>query len=429
MRRSLAALIALLAPVLAQADPPIRSLGAIALLAIQQDPRLAAAASRVDLSRADREQALAGFKPNVSLVASAGRARYDLNGGTHPDRDPTAAGVNLSQPVYDFGRTSSEVAAATARMESADAATRATTIDVVQDAVTAALHVDFAHHVLATVSENARVLSERLAYTRGKFEAGDFTRTDVAQAEARYASAQSQVQRAQAALSTAQANLQRIIGQKADVDLSQIPLLPAPVSLSAALDALQKHPELEAANHAVRAAEYNETAARALRRPRVDLIGTFGRDDETRFTMTTTDYWSASLQLSVPLYERGLARAREDRAHAELRRERAERLSVQRLLEQRVTTGWADLSASRAERTAAEEESRAAEVALNGMQAELDSGLRTVIDLLNAQQDALDARLAELDARYRETVSAVQLLAATGELQLAMLCSEGDPCS
>jgi outer membrane protein len=421
MRHTLAALIALLLPTLAQADPPIRSLGAVALLAIQQDPRLEAAASRVDLSHADREQALAGYRPNVSLVASAGRARYDLNGGTHPDRDPTAAGLNLSQPIYDFGRTSSEVAAATALMESADASTRATVIDVVLDAVTAALHVDFDHHVLATVSENARVLSERLAYTRGKFEAGDFTRTDVAQAEARYASAESQVQAAQAALSTAQANLQRITGQPLDVDLEQIPALPAPASLAAALESLQKHPELEAANHAVRGAEHSEMATRAQRRPRVDLIGTVGRDDETRFTMTTTDYWSASLQLSVPLYERGLARAREDRARAALRRERAEQQSVQRQLEQRVTTGWANLSASRAERTAAQEESRAADVALNGMQAELDSGLRTVIDLLNAQQDALDARLAELDARYRETISTVQLLAATGELQLKML--------
>jgi TolC family type I secretion outer membrane protein len=424
MRPALAALIALLLPSLAQADPPVRSLSAVALLAIQQDPRLETAASRVDLSRAGREQALAGYRPNLSFVTSAGRARYDLNGGTHPDRDPTAAGLNLSQPIYDFGRTSSEVAAATALMESADASTRATVIDVVQDAVTAALHVDFAHHVLATVSENARVLSERLAYTRGKFEAGDFTRTDVAQAEARYASAESQVQAAEAALSTAQANLQRITGQQLDVDLKHIPTLPAPASLSAALDSLQRHPELEAANHAVQGAEHSEMATRAQRRPRVDLIGAVGRDDETRFTMTTTDYWSASLQLSVPLYERGLARAREDRAHAELRRERAAQQSVQRQLEQRVATGWANLSASRAERTAAQEESRAADVALEGMQAELDSGLRTVIDLLNAQQDALDARLAELDARYRETISTVQLLAATGELQLKMLGSQ-----
>lgn len=132
--------------------------------------------------------------------------------------------------------------------------------------------------------------------------------------------------------------------------------------------------------------------------------------------------------MTLPVYDHGLTRAAEDRAHATLREQRAALEDLKRDLRQRVQSEWADLNASRAELIAAHERHRAADVALLGMQAELDAGLRTVIDLLNAQQESLDAKLAELDARYRETASAVRLLAATGVLQPDMLCAQGERC-
>jgi TolC family type I secretion outer membrane protein len=399
----------------------VGSLAEIAALALRHDPRTEAAASGLDRSRATRELALSGFRPDIAFTSSAGRARYDANGFPHPDRDPNGATLSLVQPVYDFGRTQRAVSSANAAVSSAQALTNAIAIDVIRDAVTTALNVDLAHRRLDTVVQNARVLGERLAYTRGKFEAGDFTRTDVAQAEARYSGALALTESARADLVRAQASLEQLIGSSVDVNLASLPSVTVPSSLANALASAGKHPELEAAEQNLRGAEEGVKAAHAELRPRVDFVGQLGRDDDSRLSLATTDYWTAALQFSVPIYDRGIARAHIDHAKAVSRGEQAQLAIVQRSLEQRVRSQWGDLSAAKAELSAARDQERAAEVALEGMQAELDTGLRTVVDLLNAQQESLDAKLNVLNARYQETASAVRLLAATGELQLTTL--------
>jgi outer membrane protein len=418
--------IAGLAPLAAHADP-VHSLRDIAVRALQHDPRAATAAADLDSSFAGKEVALAGYRPDVELVASAGEARYEATHMFHPDRDPSAVGLRVQQPIHDFGRTSSAVAAASALIDAARAGSDAAAIDVIRDAVTAALQLDYAHHVLDTVTQNARVLAERLAYTRARFESGDFTKTDVAQAEAHYAGAQSQMQSARAQLTQAQAALQELIGDAVDVELRDVPNPQTPASLAAALAASAQHPQMQAATAALSSAERNVDIAHAQLHPRVDLVGEVGRDDDTRVSVEATDYWTASLQVSVPLYDRGVARASIRRAEAAVRRQRARVEAVQRTLEQHVRSEWAAFEASHSQLSAAREQSAAAGVALEGMQAELDSGVRTVVDVLDAQQDVLDANLAVLDARYREASSAIRLLASTGTLQLHTLAAEGAP--
>jgi outer membrane protein len=405
----------------------VRSLREIAVRALEQDPRTAAAMAELDSSYAGQSLARAGYRPDIELAASAGQARYDATHAFHPDRDPSVIGLRVQQPIHDFGRSSSAVAAASALVDSARAENSAVAIEVIRDAVTAALQLEYAHHVLDTVTHNASVLAERLSYTRARYESGDFTKTDVAQAEARYASAQSQTQSARAQLAQAQAALQQLLGESLDIDLADVPDPATPASLSEALAAAAQHPQMQAATAALSSAERNLDAAHAQLRPRVDLVGEVGRDDDTRFSIAATDYWTASLQVSVPLYDRGVARASISRAEAEVRRQRAQVESVQRTLEQHVRSEWAAFEASRSELSAAREQDAAAGVALEGMQAELDSGLRTVVDLLDAQQDVLDADLAVLDARYREASSAIRLLASTGTLQLRTLGAEGEP--
>jgi outer membrane protein len=405
----------------------VHSLREIAVRALDRDPRTAAAIADLDSSNAGRELALTGYRPQVEIAASAGQARYDATHAFHPDRDPSAIGLRVQQPIQDFGRTSSAVAAASALVDSARAENSAVAIEVIRDAATTALQLDYAHHVLDTVTQNARVLAERLSYTRAHFESGDFTKTDVAQAEARYASAQSQTQSARAQLTQAQAALQQLLGDAIDVDLRKVSDPATPATLDEALAATAEHPQMQSVTAALSSAERNVDSAHAQLRPRFDLVGEVGHDDDTRFSVQATDYWTASLQVSVPLYDRGVARASISRAEAGVRRQQAQLETVQRTLEQHVRSEWAAFEASHTELSAAREQRVAAGTALEGMQAELDSGLRTVVDLLDAQQDVLDADLAVLDARYREAASAIRLLAATGTLQLRTLGAEGEP--
>lgn len=400
---------------------PIHSLAAAATLALRQDPRTAVVAAQLDQARAGRDSALSGYRPDVSVNASAGHARYDARGFANPDRSPTLLELTVAQPVYDFGRSAARVHAADAHLRAARAGDRDAAIQVIRDAAVAALSVDLAHQKLDTERHNVQVLARRLDYTRAKFRAGDFTRTDVAQAEARHASAQARAHAAEAVLARARARLRQFTGRDPDVHLDGLPVLKTAPSLAAALSAADSHPALLAARADVQGARDDTAGARAALRPRVDLVGAVSRDEDTRFTTETTSYWSAVLQVSMPLYAGGANRAAVRRARAGEDEAAARLIAVHRDLERRVRGAWADLSAAKDELSAARQQRQAAAIALRGMKSEVDAGARTVVDLLDAQQDLLNADLAVLDARYARTVDAIRLQAATGQLGLSAL--------
>lgn len=420
MKRLLVISLCLLTP-LAAAAGPMHNLAAAAAIALRHDPRIARAGARLQQQRAGRDQALSGYRPDVSLVASAGRARYDANRYDDPARAPKMLELSVDQPVYDFGRTSADVRAAEADVLAAGAGRSAAVIDVIRDAAIDALGVDLAHRRLATETHNLRVLGRRLAYTRAKFKAGDFTGTDVAQARARYAHARARRRRASAAVLQARARLQRLTGSPVDVRLARQPAIRVPDTLGEALADLDSHPAVTAARQSLLAARQSRARARAQLRPRIDLIAAVGRDEQTRFSDTATGYWQARLQLRVPLYAQGWNRAAVRRAQGRLSEAETQLTSVRRRLKERVRRAWSARAAAADELSAARAQQRAATVALAGVESELALGSRTVVDLLNAQQELRDARLAVLDARYRRAVSGLRLLAATGRLRLASL--------
>lgn len=416
-------LLGFLLPLSANADAPqvVHSLAETAKLALLHDPRTANSAARLQQSYAGVDIAKAGYRPAISMAGIIGRSHYDANNFPKPYRSPNVIELNISQPLYDFGRTSARVNAATAQLHAAGADDTATELEVIRDATIATLQVDLAHKRLDTEQNNEQVLAKRLDFTRSKFRLGDFTYTDVAQAQARYANARARTRTAQAMLTQAQAQLGRLTGAPLDVSLSRLPVIPIPSSLAQALKLVQTNPALKASQYHLTASRKQADQARAKLLPHFDLIGAVGHDDDSRFSTVPTDYWYAELRLSVPLYNRGSDRAGIRQAQAAIDQYQAQQVSLQRSLEQKVRNDWADVAAAKDEITAALEQERAATQALHGVEAELNAGTRTVVDLLDAQQDLLNAKLAVLNVRFREVFSRLQLSAAVGQLDIASL--------
>lgn len=403
------------------AAAPLHSLAAAAALALQQDPRTAVVAAQMAQARAGRDTALSGYRPDVAVTASAGHTRYVAQGFIDPDRNPTLLELVVDQPLYDFGRSAARVRAADARLRAARAGDLATAIQVTHDAAVAALRVDLAHKKLDTEANNVRVLARRLDYTRVKFKAGDFTQTDVAQARARYAGARARRHAAEAALARARARLQQLIGQDVDVHLGSLPVLETPPTLAVALTAVGSHPALLSARADMQRARDDTARARAALRPRLDLVGTLSRDEDTRFSTVATGYWSALIRMRAPLYAGGANRAAVRRAEASEDEADARLTALRRDLDRRVREAWADLGDAKNELAAARQQRQSAEVALRGMTSELEAGARTVVELLDAQQELLNGDLAVLDARYARTINAIRMQAATGQLRLSSL--------
>jgi len=397
---------------------PVSDLQAVIESALHHDPRLAAARARIEHSRAGLLRAGAGKRPEVALLASTGKARYNADGYITPDRSPEALVLTVDQSLYDFGRTAASTGAAAERVDAAQAARQATVVAVILGAAKAALHLDLAHKRLATERENVEVLRQQLAYTRTKRRHGDFTATDVAQARSRYAAAMAQRRAAQATLSRAKARLQRFTGVPMDVRLERLPDIPAPASLAAALKKAESQPALHARRDELDAAYAEVRRAQVEYHPSLDLVTTVGTDRGTRFSNERTDYWSAQVRLSIPLYARGTRRADVAGAQARVDDSAARLTKTRRELTQRVRDAWAAMDADDDELKAAREQRRAAYIALQGVQSELTAGTRTVVDLLNAQQELRNANLAVLGARYRRAIGGLRMLAATGELKL-----------
>ena len=203
-----------------------------------------------------------------------------------------------------------------------------------------------------------------------------------------------------------------------DVRLERLPEIPAPASLAAALEKAESQPALHARRDELDAAYADVRRAQAEYHPRLDLVTTVGTDRGTRFSNASTDYWSAQVRLSVPLYARGTRRADVDGAQARFDDRAARLTKTRRELTRKVRDAWAAIGAADDELKATRAQRRAARTALQGIQAELAAGTRTVVDLLNAQQELRNANLAVLGARYRRAVGGLGMLAATGELKL-----------
>jgi outer membrane protein len=263
------------------------------------------------------------------------------------------------------------------------------------------------------------VLSRQLEATRARFEVGEVTRTDIAQAEARLAGAKAALAGAQSQLDISRSAYARVVGQPPGA-LASPPTTPTlPASLDTALaTARESSPSILAAKAAVDAARAGVKLADADFRPTasIGLSADTNVADLSDWDLQRSGGLSASARVTVPLFTNGLTRssarqARENETSARIRTRSAE-MDV----EQRVANAWNGLSASRAVIQASREQVRAAEIALEGARNELEVGSRTTLDVLNQEQELLEARLALATAERDAFVAAHSVLQAMGAL-------------
>jgi outer membrane protein len=126
---------------------------------------------------------------------------------------------------------------------------------------------------------------------------------------------------------------------------------------------------------------------------------------------------SLGVQVSVPLFSGGLVSSRIRQA---VQRNNADRISIEgarRTVLQGVTQFWSQMLAARANISSGEEQVRAAGIAAEGTRQEQQVGLRTTIDVLNAEQELRQAELNQVSSRRDEYVAAANVLATMGRLE------------
>lgn len=382
------------------------------------------AAERAGLRATDESvpQALSNWRPEVEIDSSYGLRERDRDFSSSASDientdQPQRVSLNISQNLFRGFRTIAGAESARNRV----AAGRANLIDAEQtvllEAVTAYIDVVRDRVILALRENNVRVLEKERQATADRFEVGELTRTDVAQADSRLAQALSERTEAQGNLNSSNANYVEVIGTTPG-DLVR-PSLPAGLPGSEE-DAVQ---QAKTNNPAVVAQDFRERADRdnvdliaGELLPTLTLDGELQKNKDILGSDTVTTEQSVTLNLTVPLYQSGSVYSRIREAKQSANQSLLLLAEEERQAQEAARRSWADLTSASSRIVSGEAEVAAQEIAFEGVQQEAQVGSRTVLDVLDAEQELLDSRVDLVVAQRDEIVAAYQLLQAIGRL-------------
>lgn len=351
--------------------------------------------------------------------------RQSANSFTAPERNlgVTAA---LLVPVYSGGAVRNAIAAAKERVEAGQADLRNTESTLFANVVAAYMDVLRTEALVALATNNVAVLRTNLEATSDRFQIGDLTITDVAQSRSRLAVAEGDLQSAEANLIAARETYVRLVGQ-APGDLEAPPPLPGlPDTVGAAIvSALENNPNLQAAKLRAEAAGFDTKAAGAGRLPTVglfvngqysDFYGTLGGPISAEFAQRETTA-NAGVRVTIPLFQGGLPAARQRQAGARESAALEDVIAAERQIIAETRATYANWQAANGVIRSAQAAVEAAELSLEGVRAENSIGNRTIIEVLNAEQELVQARAQLVTARRNAYVAGFNLLALMGKAE------------
>ena len=409
------ALLAMLAPSLpARAE----SLADAMVAAYQTNPTIRAERARQRGTDEQVPQALSGWRPTISTSASAESRNIDVSGPDTSTLEPANVSIRLSQPLFRGFKTVSQTAVAEANVRAGRAALDATQQQVLLQAAAVYMNVVRDRQVVELRQQDVRVLEEQLKAANARFNVGEITRTDVAQARASLSQSQSNLSAARSQLESSLASYEQIIGSKPGSLANPGVPKSMPKSLDEVIAAAEK------ANPSVLQAFYAEVSARnqigvvrADLLPKANLTGDYATyNDYGNQESTTGTVKSLGGELSMPLYEGGEVYSGVRQAKQSASQRRIQVIEQQRDVRQAAIAAWADYQAARQTIVSAGEQVKASQLALEGVKQEALVGSRTTLDVLNAQQDVVNAELRLAQAQRDEIVGAYQVIAATGQL-------------
>ena len=391
-------------------------------------------ASRAYLRSVDERvgQAKAGWRPNLSAVGNATYTdqRYKNYPGTDDfdyDNDAYDAGLSLTQPIFSGFKTVSGVNYAETIVKQERENLKSTEQAVLLNSALAYVDVITQRAVLELQKNQEQVLARHLKSYQKRFQVGDLTKTDVAQSEARLEGAKTNRIVAEGDLETANAAYVSMVGRKPPEktrvnDLDKF----LPKTLSECLDIMRtNNPSLKAAEFADEASQYNITLQRGDLLPELNVNAgagyQWGQPLPQLDDKYDGHYWQIGANLTVPLYQGGgeYAKVREAKQLANQARINLEQ--VKRDLVKSTTQAWEQYRSTKSSIESIEAQIKASKMALDGVIREADVGSRTVLDVLDAEQEYLNNRVQLVQAERNMTVAALNLLSAMGHMTAGSL--------
>jgi outer membrane protein len=397
--------------------------------------------SRAGVRVRDEDVAIAksGYRPRINGTVTG---RYSSTTGS--DQNPTgsrqseaSARIAIEQTLFDGFQTKNNVRSAESGVFASREGLRNSEQQVLFDAMTAYIDVIRDRKIAALRKKNVAFLVEQLRSARARFDVGEGTRTDVAQADASRAAAVAQLNAAEAQAKSSAASYRELIGESPkDLKAPSAASKLLPSSLERALAAAaDEHPVITARKHQVDAAQFNVKSREGELLP--SLVASAGvsrsgatqsRVDDGPFSPptkvrggSTSDTADIALQLNIPIYQGGRVAAQVRQAKETLGQARIDVDVAYDNVRTAVTSAWTQFEAQKATVIANKQLVAAAQLALDGVIEERKVGQRTTLDVLNAQSDVVTAQLNLVSSEHDVVQASYAILQATGRLSASRL--------
>jgi outer membrane protein len=383
------------------------------------NPRLDAARATLRATDEEVPRALSGYRPTISGSADTSWRNITTSPGSaaNGESNPRGYQVGMVQPLFRGFRTVSAVSAAEATVRAGRETLRLAEESVLLEAVTAFGDVVRDAAIVRLRENNVTVLTRDLRATQDRFNVGEVTRTDVAQAQARRAAAVAALDLARANLKTSRATFERVIGHPPSFLAEPRASNQVAKSLGENVEiSLRESPNVVGALYREQAARFTIDLVRGELLPTAQLEANYAKrfDDTTGLDWSETS--SVTGRLTVPFYTGGEVQARVRQAK-QTHIQRLQEIEQARTETQaQVVTAWSQLQAAQAAVESDQTAVNANRIALAGVREEERVGQRTLLDVLNAEQELLNAEVNLATDQRNVVVASYTVLSTIGRL-------------
>lgn len=374
-------------------------------------------------------QAKGGFRPEITAKANTGitntRKSIGSNTAAANSKDRSRGGsVSLSQNLFrgfadiaGVSKAEHEIMSYWAQLKDKEQDTFFKVIRAYLDLYAKCASVD-------VYKANLVFMQKSYEAAKIKRETGEETITQESLAEAKYVEAQSKLQLGIAELEAAKATFEQLTGLSAPEQVDPPnELLDTPESMESLQEiALKENPKIKQAIEDIASAKQNKKAITGKLLPSLSFDASSGQsfgktstDSATGPTVNTRND-QVGLTLSMPLYDAGITRSQRREAKENVVAKRINFEKVRQDIIQNCKQAYKIFIATKNNIENSSKQVNAQEIAVNGVNQEMQVGTKILVDVLNAQAQLLQAKLEQINTIQQYYSYLYQMLSLQGKL-------------
>jgi len=387
-------------------------------LTLATNPEIKSAFNDYMSYQKDNDAATGAYRPKINLDAGVGYEGVDPATSDRTNLTRKDATLSLTQLIWDGSSTINNMDRTAAEAESVRFQLLASAQDKALAVASIYLEAVKANEILALSESNLAVHKKIYKDIKRRAESGIGSTADVSQVEARLAKAHGNLLAAQNNLFDSHTQFTRLVGQmpqglvfpRADVNA-------LPLSFEEGLDrAYETHPVIKISIADVDAARFQYDQTKGVNYPTISFEAAQTWRDDAGGIEGSSDETSAMIRMRYNLYNGGSDEANSERAAYQLNKAKDLRDRTYRSIKESLQLSWSALDLTLQQKEFLADHVDSASETVIAYEKQYRIGKRTLLDLLNTENELFEARKAYVDANYAEQLAKYRVMNASGNL-------------